>query len=512
MGLLDRVNQANQQRATTSAPGAPTVAPPPVAPPSNGAPAAPAAAPAGGSAPPPQQTATRQSQAAPAPPAAPVAGGLAERTGAVAVTPAFAAAKTAVHAKLLEQYANKIDVTDREFVKEKIVELSEDYIRTSGMTMTRPDRERLIESLMDDILGLGPLEVLLNDKDITEIMINHPKQIYVEKKGTPMLSDVTFENDKQLMRVIDRVVSSIGRRVDESTPMADARLKDGSRVNVIIPPLALKGPCMTIRKFSKEKLGPNDLIKFRSATPEIIRFLQSAVRSRLNCLVSGGTGSGKTTLLNILSTFIPAEERIITCEDAAELQLQQDHVITLESRPANVEGKGAVPIRDLVRNCLRMRPDRIIVGECRGGEALDMLQAMNTGHDGSMSTLHANNPHECLGRLETLVLMAGAELPSRAIREQMASAVHIIVQQQRLRGGPRKIVSVAEITGIEDGEIHYQEIFVYKQIGIKDGKAVGYHTATGIRPMRLEHMKAGGEELADELFNPTPEPKFEELY
>src|SRR5438105_7774910 len=343
MGLLDRVNQANQQRATTSAPGAPTVAPPPVAPPSNGAPAAPAAAPAGGSAPPPQQTATRQSQAAPAPPAAPVAGGLAERTGAVAVTPAFAAAKTAVHAKLLEQYANKIDVTDREFVKEKIVELSEDYIRTSGMTMTRPDRERLIESLMDDILGLGPLEVLLNDKDITEIMINHPKQIYIEKKGTPMLSDVTFENDKQLMRVIDRVVSSIGRRVDESTPMADARLKDGSRVNVIIPPLALQGPCMTIRKFSKEKLGPNDLIKFRSATPETIRFLQASVRSRLNCLVSGGTGSGKTTLLNILSTFIPPEERIITCEDAAELQLQQDHVINLESRPANAEGKGAGP-------------------------------------------------------------------------------------------------------------------------------------------------------------------------
>src|SRR5207302_359746 len=512
MGLLDRVNQANQQRATTSAPGAPTVAPPPVAPPSNGAPAAPAAAPAGGSAPPPQQTATRQSQAAPAPPAAPVAGGLAERTGAVAVTPAFAAAKTAVHAKLLEQYANKIDVTDREFVKEKIVELSEDYIRTSGMTMTRPDRERLIESLMDDILGLGPLEVLLNDKDITEIMINHPKQIYIEKKGTPMLSDVTFENDKQLMRVIDRVVSSIGRRVDESTPMADARLKDGSRVNVIIPPLALKGPCMTIRKFSKEKLGPNDLIKFRSATPEIIRFLQASVRSRLNCLVSGGTGSGKTTLLNILSTFIPAEERIITCEDAAELQLQQDHVITLESRPANVEGKGAVPIRDLVRNCLRMRPDRIIVGECRGGEALDMLQAMNTGHDGSMSTLHANNPHECLGRLETLVLMAGAELPSRAIREQMASAVHVIVQQQRLRGGPRKIVSVAEITGIEEGEISYQEIFVFKQIGIKDGKAVGYHTATGIKPMRLDHMKAGGEALGDAIFTPTPEPKFEELY
>ena len=380
------------------------------------------------------------------------------------------------------------------------------------MTMTRPDKERLIESLMDDILGLGPLEILLNDKEITEIMINHPKQIYVERKGTPMLSDVTFESDKQLMRVIDRVVSSIGRRVDESTPMADARLKDGSRVNVIIPPLALKGPCMTIRKFSKEKLGPNDLIKFRSATPHMISFMRAAVISKLNVLVSGGTGSGKTTLLNILSTFIPPEDRIITCEDAAELQLQQDHVITLESRPANVEGKGAVPIRDLVKNCLRMRPDRIIVGECRGGEALDMLQAMNTGHDGSMSTLHANNPHECLGRLETLVLMAGADLPSRAIREQMAAAVHVIIQQQRLRGGPRKVVSIAEITGIENGDIHFQEIFVYKQIGLRDGKAVGYHSATGIKPMRLEHIKAGGEDLPDELFVPTPEPPFEELY
>jgi pilus assembly protein CpaF len=509
MGLLDRVNQANQQRSTASGPVAAPVAPPPVAPPSNGAPALetkPAAAA-------PAATATPAAASAAAA-AAPPSGGLAERAGAgvSGVTPAFAAAKTAVHAKLLEQYANKIDVTDREFVKEKIVELSEEYIRTSGMTMTRPDKERLIESLMDDILGLGPLEILLNDKEITEIMINHPKQIYVERKGTPMLSDVTFESDKQLMRVIDRVVSSIGRRVDESTPMADARLKDGSRVNVIIPPLALKGPCMTIRKFSKEKLGPNDLIKFKSATPHMIHFMKAAVRSKLNVLVSGGTGSGKTTLLNILSTFIPPEDRIITCEDAAELQLQQDHVITLESRPANVEGKGAVPIRDLVKNCLRMRPDRIIVGECRGGEALDMLQAMNTGHDGSMSTLHANNPHECLGRLETLVLMAGADLPSRAIREQVAAAVHIIIQQQRLRGGPRKVVSIAEITGIENGDIQFQELFVYKQIGLKDGKAVGYHTATGIKPMRLEHIKASGEEIPDELFVPINEPAVEELY
>jgi len=506
MGLLDRVNQANQQRSPTAGP----VAPPPVAPPTNGAPAGPATATAATPVAAPA-TATKAT-APPSTPVAPAAGGLAERAGVTGVTPAFAAAKTAVHAKLLEQYANKIDVTDREFVKEKIVELSEEYIRTSGMTMTRPDKERLIDSLMDDILGLGPLEILLNDQEITEIMINHPKQIYVERKGQPMLSDVTFESDKQLMRVIDRVVSSIGRRVDESTPMADARLKDGSRVNVIIPPLALKGPCMTIRKFSKQKLGPDDLVTFRSATPHMIHFMKAVVRSKLNCLVSGGTGSGKTTLLNILSTFIPPEDRIITCEDAAELQLQQDHVITLESRPANVEGKGAVPIRDLVKNCLRMRPDRIIVGECRGGEALDMLQALNTGHDGSMSTLHANNPHECLSRLETLVLMAGADLPSRAIREQVAAAVHVIIQQQRLRGGPRKVVSIAEITGIENGDIQFQEIFVYKQIGLKDGKAVGYHTATGIKPMRLDHIKAGGEELPDELFVPIPEPPFEELY
>ena len=428
-------------------------------------------------------------------------------------SPAFTAAKVHVHSKLLEKYADKLTVTDRPGVRDKIQELADEYFRVNTITMTKTEKDRLVESLLDDVLGLGPLQQLVDDLDISEIMINHPKQIYVERKGQPMLSNVTFESAKQLMLVIDRIVSTVGRRVDESTPMADARLKDGSRVNVIIPPLALKGPCMTIRKFSREKLGPKDLLTFGSATPAMIRFLQAAVRSRLNCLVSGGTGSGKTTLLNILSTFIPPEDRIITCEDAAELQLQQDHVITLESRPANVEGKGAVPIRDLVKNCLRMRPDRIIVGECRGGEALDMLQAMNTGHDGSMSTLHANSPHEALGRLETLVLMAGADLPSRAIREQMASAVHIIVQQQRLRGGPRKIVSIAEITGIESGEISYQEIFVYKQVGISDeGKAIGYHTATGVKPMRLEHMKAGGEELDEKMFEPNSEPAADKLY
>jgi pilus assembly protein CpaF len=438
---------------------------------------------------------------------------IAPPVGGDPMSPAFTAAKVHVHAKLLEKYADKLVVTDRVGVRDKIQELADEYFRQNQVTMTKSERDRLVESLLDDVLGLGPLQQLVDDPEISEIMINHPKQIYVEKKGTPTLSSVTFESPKQLMLVIDRIVSTVGRRVDESSPMADARLMDGSRVNVIIPPLALKGPCMTIRKFSREKLRPNDLLKFGSATENMIKFMESCVRGRLNVLVSGGTGSGKTTLLNILSSFIPADERIITCEDAAELQLQQDHVITLESRPPNVEGKGAVPIRDLVKNCLRMRPDRIIVGECRGGEALDMLQAMNTGHDGSMSTLHANNPHEALGRLETLVLMAGADLPSRAIREQMASAVHVIVQQQRLRGGPRKVVSIAEITGIQNGEIQYQEIFVFKQIGVsEEGKAIGYHTATGIRPMRLDHLKASGEEVADEIFEPNPEPPHDKLY
>jgi pilus assembly protein CpaF len=429
------------------------------------------------------------------------------------LSPAFTAAKVQVHAKLLDKYADKLSVTDRKGVRDKIQELTDEYFRSNTVTMTKSEKDRLVESLLDDVLGLGPMQQLVDDVNITEIMVNHPKQVFVERQGNLMLSSVTFESSKQLMLVIDRIVSTIGRRVDESSPMCDARLADGSRVNVIIPPLAIKGPCMTIRKFSKDKLKPADLIKFGSATPDLISFLQSCVRSKLNILVSGGTGSGKTTLLNILSGFIPEDERVVTIEDAAELQLQQDHVITLESRPSNVEGKGAITIRDLVRNSLRMRPDRIIVGECRSGEALDMLQAMNTGHDGSMSTLHANSPHEALSRLETLVLMAGTDLPSRAIREQISSAVHVIVQQSRLRGGPRRIVSIAELTGIETGEIRYHELFVFKQIGVNEqGKAIGYHTATGVMPARMEHLKSSGENLPLELFRPSPEPPAEELY
>jgi pilus assembly protein CpaF len=502
MGLLDRVKQ-NQ-----------TGAPPASGPATNGP--APAIAPPGGAT--SYSTASTVPVATRPPESAPAQPSLSARAAAAApisdMPPAFTAAKVQIHAKLIERFADQIDSSNKDGVREKILELAEEYFRTTAMTMTKTDKERLVDSVLDDVLGLGPLEALLADPNITEIMANHPKQIYVEKLGEPTLSAVTFESERQMRQVIDRIVSLVGRRVDESTPICDARLKDGSRVNVVIPPIALKGPCLTIRKFTKEKWGPTDVVnRFHSASPELMTFLRSCVRARLNILVSGGTGSGKTTLLNILSSFIPETERLITCEDAAELQLQQPHWIQLESRPPNVEGKGAVTIRELVKSCLRMRPDRIIVGECRGGEALDMLQAMNTGHDGSMSTLHANNPHECLVRLETLVLQAGQDLPSRAIRETVASAIHMIVQQSRLRGGVRRIVSVAEITGIKDGDITYQELFTFKQIGINaEGKAVGYHTATGVIPMRMEHLKSEGEDVPETLFTPTPQPPPDKLY
>jgi pilus assembly protein CpaF len=344
-------------------------------------------------------------------------------------------------------------------------------------------------------------------------MINHPRQVYIERSGRLTLSDIVFESERQLRQVIDRIVSSVGRRVDESSPMCDARLADGSRVNVVVPPLVLKGACMSIRKFSREKLSAKDLEKKHSATAAMLRFLEAAVRARLNVVIAGGTSSGKTTLLNVISSFIPATERIITIEDAAELSLQQQHVITMEARPANVEGSGGVPIRELVRNSLRMRPDRIIVGECRGGEALDMLQAMNTGHDGSMTTLHANTPKDALSRLETMVLMAGADLPAAAILKQIGSAIDVIVQAQRVRGGGRRIVSVTEITGLAEGEVTLQELFSYRQLGVTpEGSAYGYHTAAGVISSHLEHMRASGEDLPASLFEPTPEPSPEEMY
>jgi pilus assembly protein CpaF len=418
----------------------------------------------------------------------------------------FVKLKSKVHARLVEEMQDE-ESAEREDIVAKITELTSDILAQTNTPMPRDERARLIESLINDVLGLGPLEQLLNDPEITEIMINGPRQIYIEQKGKLTLSNVHFETNAQLLQVIDRIVSSIGRRIDESSPMVDARLKDGSRVNVIIPPLALTGPTMTIRKFAAEKYTIDDLIRFDSITREMAEFMRAAVRSRLNVLVSGGTGSGKTTTLNIISGFIPEDERIITVEDAAELQLHQDHVVTLESRPANVEGRGRVSIRDLVVNCLRMRPDRIVVGECRGGEALDMLQAMNTGHDGSLTTIHANTPQDTMNRLETLVLMAGAELPSRAIREQIASAIDIVVQQSRMRDGTRKITNITEVTGIESERVKLQDIFVFKQTGVDgEGRVMGEFTATGIVPQCMEHLMESGEEVPLSIFEPTKPP------
>jgi pilus assembly protein CpaF len=415
----------------------------------------------------------------------------------------YATLRAKVHQRLVEELAGNTDTAPPEQVRRRIGELVNDMVAEQNLTMTRQDKQRIIETVIHDVLGLGPLEGLLSDPEITEIMINNHHQIYVEQRGKLSLSPVTFESNDQLMQVIDRIVSSIGRRVDESSPMVDARLKDGSRVNVIIPPLALRGPTVTIRKFAKEAFTVEDLIKFDSITGDMVRYLRACVRGRLNVVVSGGTGSGKTTTLNILSGFIPEDERIVTIEDAAELQLRQEHVVTLETRPANIEGRGRVSIRELVINSLRMRPDRIVIGECRGGEALDMLQAMNTGHDGSLTTLHANNAKECVSRLETLVLMAGADLPSRAIREQIGSAVNIIVQQSRLRDGTRKVVSISEVLGCDGDTVKLQDIFVYRQTGIdEEGRVMGSYTPTGVIPHFLDHLTSEGEGIPEGMFQP----------
>jgi pilus assembly protein CpaF len=355
------------------------------------------------------------------------------------------------------------------------------------------DREQLVKQVLDEALGLGPLEDLLADPDVSEIMVNRYDQIYVEKKGKLTLSEQKFTSNRAVLGAIERIVAPIGRRIDESSPMVDARLKDGSRVNAIIPPLALKGPSITIRKFNKTPLALEDLVRFGAMTSGMGKFLKLCVELRRNVVVSGGTGSGKTTLLNVLSSFIPAGERIVTCEDSAELRMLQDHVVSLETRPPNLEGTGAVTIRDLVRNSLRMRPDRIVVGECRSGEALDMLQAMNTGHDGSMTTLHANSPRDAVARLETLVLMAGMDLPIRAIREQIAAAVHMILQQTRLADGSRKVTCIAEVTGIDGDQIQLQDVFYFKQDGYgPDGKVRGRHVPTGYIPRFYDELRQRG--------------------
>ncbi|MFN7133100.1 MAG: ATPase, T2SS/T4P/T4SS family, partial [Myxococcales bacterium] len=355
------------------------------------------------------------------------------------------------------------------------------------------DRDQLLTDVLNEALGLGPLEAFLSDDDVSEIMVNHAMQIYIEKKGKITLSEKIFSSNQAVLGVIERIVAPIGRRIDESSPLVDARLKDGSRVNAIIPPLALKGPCITIRKFKKDKLGIADLIKYKSVTPQMAEFLEMAVKAHRNIVISGGTGSGKTTLLNVMTSFIGEDERIVTVEDAAELQIQQPHWVQLESRPPNLEGKGAITIRELVKNCLRMRPDRIVVGECRSGETLDMLQAMNTGHDGSLTTLHANTPRDAVARMETMCLMAGMDLPLRAIREQIANAVHMIVQQTRFGDGSRRITYVTELAGMEVDVVTMQDIFFYKQEGFdENNKVKGRFVSTGFVPKFYEDLQRRG--------------------
>lgn len=408
----------------------------------------------------------------------------------------------AIHKKVIAALKNVLTSgeTERELIKRKVVDLVYTFIDQEGWPLSRAERQRIAGDVLDEILGYGPITPLLNDPEVTEIMVNGPHQVYVERYGRLEKTDVSFRDAAHVMRVIEKIVAPIGRRVDESMPMVDARLPDGSRVNVIIPPLALNGPTITIRKFYRERLGINDLMRLGTLTPEMARFLEACVRGRLNIIVSGGTGSGKTTTLNVLSSFIPADERIVTIEDAAELQLQQEHVVTLESRPPNIEGKGQITIRDLVRNALRMRPDRIIVGEVRGGEALDMLQAMNTGHEGSLSTVHANSPRDALARIETMVLMAGMDLPVRAIREQIAAAIDLIVHQSRLKDGSRRITHITEVQGLEGQVILLQDLFVFRQRGVQQERIVGDFAPTGIRPKFVDRLEARGINLPHEIF------------
>ena len=408
--------------------------------------------------------------------------------------------KFRIQSRVIQDLDPKLDLANQVEVRRQIEEIFGRVIDEEGLALTRAERVRMLEQITDEIIGLGPMEPLLRDETVTEIMVNGPRQVYIERSGRLELTNVVFQNDDHVMRIIDRIIAPIGRRIDESSPMVDARLTDGSRVNAIIPPLSLIGPVITIRKFSASPFTVDDLIRFGTSTPEMFDFLRACVEARLNVFVSGGTGSGKTTTLNVLSSFIPNDERIITVEDAAELQLRQEHVVTLESRPANIEGRGAVPIRELVRNCLRMRPDRIIVGECRGGEALDMLQAMNTGHDGSMSTGHANSPRDMLARLETMVLMAGVDLPLRAIREQVSSAVDLIVHQSRLKDGTRRIVNITEVQGMEGDVIVMQDVFVFEQTGVVEGKIQGRLRPTGIRPKFVEKFEVMGIHLPRGLF------------
>jgi pilus assembly protein CpaF len=410
--------------------------------------------------------------------------------------------KSTIHRKLVDRLdLSTVSEIPTEQLSGIIKAVVENLITNEGIPLTRVERDKLVLEIQHETLGLGPLEPLLQDPDIADILVNGPNQVYIEKSGRLKRTAVAFKDDDHLMSVIERIVSKVGRRVDESSPLVDARLPDGSRVNVIIPPLSLDGPAVSIRRFGVSPLKMENLLEYNSLTEEMSRTFSAMIKARLNILVSGGTGAGKTTLLNILSASIPDTERIVTIEDSAELILQQEHVVRLETRPPNIEGKGTVTQRDLVRNALRMRPDRIIVGEVRGGEALDMLQAMNTGHDGSISTIHANSPRDALARLETMVLMAGYDLPARAIREQMSSALNVLIQVARLSDGTRKIVKVSEVTGMEGEVVVMQDIFVFEKQGLTDeGKVKGQFRATGVRPKFLDIIHTAGIHLESEIF------------
>ena len=416
-------------------------------------------------------------------------------------------AKQRVHQRIIdemtmeEQKVLLAEQQDRNQVEQIIVGYIQQFSEEDPFAIPRGYRSQMTNDIVNDMLGLGPIESLHQDETVTEIMVNGPSQVFVERMGKLELTKVKFRDNDHLMHIVDRILAPLGRRIDESSPLVDARLEDGSRVNIIIPPLSLKGPCLTIRKFSKKPFTVENLIAFGTMDHKMAQFLRACVQARVNILVSGGTGSGKTTTLNVISSFIPEGERIVTIEDAAELRLQQRHVVTLESRPANIEGKGQITIRDLVRNALRMRPDRIIVGEVRSGEALDMLQAMNTGHDGSLTTAHANSPRDVLSRLETMVLMSGLDLPVRAIREQISSAIDLIIQQSRIRDGSRKITYITEVQRMEGNTITTQDLFRYVQTGLdENGKSVGRFVSTGLKPSFYDKFALCGIDLPDDFF------------
>jgi pilus assembly protein CpaF len=397
-----------------------------------------------------------------------------------------------------EMESNPPPVTERRTAMNNALQQA---YQSTRLTLPNTLRDQLFHDILDDLLGFGPLQPLLEDDEVSEVMVNGPKKIFIERRGKLIKTNITFENDDAVIRMIEKIILPLGRRVDSDSPTVDARLPDGSRVNAIIAPCAIDGPTITIRKFNKDKLTIDQLISLGSLTKQMAEFVRACVIGRLNVVVSGGTGSGKTTLLNVLSSYIPEDERIVTIEDAAELKLQQDHVVRLETKPANTEGKNAVPIRELVRNSLRMRPDRIIVGECRGGEALDMLQAMNTGHDGSLTTLHANTPRDALSRLETMCMMSGMDLPIKVLREQIASAVDLIVQQSRLKDGSRKVTAITEVAGMEGDTVVLTDIFKFEQTGItQDGRVLGELRATGIRPLFTPRLEAAGFKLGPEVF------------